>query len=194
MQKHVDFTGFKVLIKENEEGAVIAEAKVLEYERNRLTITVSSKGLIEHYNKRLSILLLNDKFVYEYGGIARKKIGSELTEISLYRGREKQVRANTRYDVKIHSVIDNIEPKNPYAYYSDPLEVVVVNLSKDGILIETHPTLLDEKTTYRVKLDIDGSTTYINTEVVRVIEKNDTEWQYGGRFLSIESPQGNEGA
>lgn len=180
-----DYTNCKLIIRDETTEELIAETKVIEYNKKQLSIFVDGRDFVDKLNCKLSLLLLSDNFLHAYGGIARKSYSPRRVEISMFQGKEKEDRYSKRYPANFPAEATNIFFTNDQEAGPERISVNVLNLSTSGVLIEANADELDIGATFNLKLNIAGSPTTINSVVVRSQICEGEKTKYGCKFVAL---------
>lgn len=186
MLYNIDYTNCKAIIRDEITEELIAEAKVLEYNKKTLSIFVDASSYLDKLNGKLSILLLADNFLHEFGGIARKSYTPRRVEISMFQGKEKEDRYAKRYPAKFPAMATDVFFTDDSEAGPAQIDVNVLNLSTNGVLIEANADELDIGASFNLKLTIAGSPTTISSLVIRMQASEDAKTQYGCKFVALK--------
>lgn len=179
------FVDCKVIIYDYESKRLVAEATVLEHDRALLTITVDNRVFAGKEVEQVSLLILAGDIIYEYEGNIRKANARGRRPIALHHGQQKEDRAATRYIVNLPARVETVLIAGKPVALRSPLEVVVVNISTEGVLIRTAIGALNIRTSFQLQMTISESDTVINSCVARIQPVDSQNAEYGCKFISV---------
>ncbi|MEG1687416.1 MAG: PilZ domain-containing protein [Angelakisella sp.] len=181
-----DFKGCQVMIRDDADGELIANTKILDFDKALITIVIDAHALKVHSSSRVSLLILHDSEILEFQGNIRKTSSPGRVQIALFKGRVKEDRASKRYQINAPATIENIvTPAMTVKQLGKPLGVTVLNLSTVGALVQAPEGALELESKFQLKIKIGISDTIVNSVVVRSCQVDENNASaYGCKFLS----------
>lgn len=179
-----DFSDCKIIIN-HENGGLIAETTILEYDKDLAQLGVSNYLYPFAVNQKLSVIIFCDGGVYTFRGNVRRCSGG-MALIALYKGNVKKDRQRERYAVKAPARIDMVVSEDDIKPLEHPYNVTVLNISTSGALVRADIDAFELNTAVQLNLKINGEATPILSTVVRKTPIDNNTADYGCQFISIE--------
>ena len=186
MPEFGDLKGAKVTLREEKTGELLAETKVLDYERQKRVIVVDGRGFSGEDSVRVAMLIISSRHMIECSGIARPMAGRDRWEIPLYHVQVKENRSSHRYAVTAPAKVLDLSLSGRLIPLDEPLIVTILNVSTGGVLIRTADSNLVVGSSFRIALTINGRETIVRSKVVRELTGEKGERQLGCTFLALE--------
>ncbi len=178
-----DCTGSSVVVYDDHNEMKLTQTKVVRFDKNTFTITIDGAGLDWLGEDRVSVLIMGSGSVYEFKGNMRRKTGTGLREISLFKGRPKENRSSTRYTVNAPARVEHLIIAGKSIPMRSPLDVTVINVSVEGALVKAKLDAFNIGTSFELKLKIGDANTLVRACVMRRFYIDDQYAGYGCRFL-----------
>lgn len=176
-----DYKGCKLYIYDEDNKITILETVVRSCDINTNIITVdSSQSKLNEY-ERVTVLILHSQCIFEFSGTVRRRNASDLTEIALFKGKEKEGRTTKRYPVNAPATVENLVIANRLFSLPKPLDAIVINISTKGALLKTK-NALNIGTTFQLRLNTGGKETLLNASVIRINPIDAESTEYGCKF------------
>jgi len=175
-----DYTGCSVLIYD-EAGKHLCDTVVTYYNRITLLIEVGEtpESLEEHDICRL--LILTSPTPCEYKGriilIGKNKL------FAMYDGKESEKREESRYIVKLPALIENYICDDKVYPLHTPLNVEMINISKNGARLRMPSYALSNGDRFRMCVTINDRHKNVIAEVKNQTHDGAEVSEYGCRFL-----------
>ena len=169
----------KVFINAEKGNQLVAKTVILDYDSERMAITVDGSNFQMKENEKVSLLVLHASSVYEYLGIVRRKDVSGRQEITLFKGHEKEDRESIRYVVNVPGKVEGIFIGNMKAALNPPPEILIVNISTSGILMRTMASTFNVGTSFQFSMSINSNKTVLTAIITRVNHLGNNEFEYG---------------
>lgn len=175
------------IIRDYKTGQTIAKATITKYDKACQVITLDAKYFESNEVERVSMLVLTKESIIECQGVVRKYDSLGYREIALFNAKEKESRNSIRYMLHTEAVIENFLIAGKVIPIKEPIVVMVENLSSSGALLSTSSNLFNVRSSFQLKLNINGNNVVINTSVVRIVNLKDGVKELGCSFISVEN-------
>lgn len=163
------------------DGNSIADSVILETQPD-MTITI--KGTIDSSSEFVTALILGDDGVHEYQGKIRRVNSAYMTsELALFKGRVKESRSSQRYALRLPALVEHLLFGENSAPLPQPVEVLIINLSTSGALLQARPNCFSVQSVVELKLRIGDEIETLHTKVRWVKYINSTSAEYGCEFI-----------
>jgi len=175
-----DYTGCSVFIYD-ESGNRLGNTYVTYYNRSILRIEVEEPPSALDAGDACKLLILTSPSPCEYMGriirIGKRK------PIAMYRGREREKRAEVRYNVNMPAFIDNYICDGGVYPLHTPLQVEMINVSKSGARFRTPYYALNKDDRFLIRVKINRRFKLVIAEVMNQLHIDTSTSEYGCRFL-----------
>ena len=157
---------------------LIARTKITGYGKDEKYIEVADGLKNVKPGTRLQLIIIHSTGASELGGVL-KSVRQGIFEISIYGEKEREVRNTARRVINASAVISDMvcgyETRTP----SEPLPVVIVDMSTTGILINSGDSRLDMGTLLQVEFTVSKKTCILYGEIVRERADENGAHEYG---------------
>ncbi|MBR1771828.1 MAG: hypothetical protein IJ747_07330 [Lachnospiraceae bacterium] len=156
----------RIVIRDVETEQTIADTMILTHteETEQITIETDSDALQEGLT--VSALIFSATGLYESHGVVASRSGNQ-TVITLYEGMAQNDRHAVRYQVNIQGKVDSIN-RPAVGKIAEEFEIVVLNMSAIGILIQAPKGKIQEKDTIHFSANAKGQRIAITAVAMRV--------------------------
>ena len=184
----VNLEGCRAIIRDTEQAKVVVDTQIVEYDRVKNTISVNTWKLEHYINRGVSVLAFTSDGLYEYMGTVRRgrNVGTgRYVEIGLFKGKELENRAYTRYPLRLEGVVEGIRLSGLNMPLDGPIPIISENISASGILIKGPAKRFKLNHELQMRFIMEGKVAVFNCIVVRIIENDETITEYGCKILSV---------
>ena len=186
----------RILIKNAEDGQIIADTKITRFDSQRNLAYIRADSLKERKPYNVSAFIFAKKCLYEFSGTIRGVLAGAEVEVLLGKSTEKESRAKTRYPVAIEGNIDGIIIEGQMVKLRKPIHIQTINMSANGILMKADSGSFDIGDCFCMNLAVENSEIQLTCKVVRIQSSNMQTAEYGCRIREIwrgrETIQENE--
>ncbi len=179
----LDFLNQKVTIKSMDDNKFLLESIVTIDNKKMHTIQVKTNNpdLLKKAKSVYVIFLIDDEPI-QFHGKVRKEFFSNAVEIAISKGTALQLRAHTRFNTKIPTVINNVFIENQEIIFNKPLDAFIVDLSAAGIALEAPPLALEKGDVFKITFNLNDEEVEYKYEVMRISPINVDASNYGCRI------------
>lgn len=174
-----DYSGCKVLIYTEKNEKKIGETVVKRHDKERNIIELENELPLLKEHEKVSLIILEKYTVLECKGTVRKRGGQDHRDIALYQEQIKDKREETRYPTSLKGKAENLIIGGKRVPLSETLDILILDISKDGILIRTKINTFNVGTAFQIKMDINGKETVLNAQVKRIDLVDGSMAQFG---------------
>ncbi len=182
-----DYDKCRIIIKDADTDEMVADTTILEYQKDFHSILVKLPIGYKSQSSKFSLLIFTANRVILYLGSKRKDFNMGFTEIALHSGKIKEDRLAQRFPINVDGMITGllIDEKH-HVTLRKPLEMKAVNISANGILINTRSDCFFDDTVVEVKVTMYGSATTLYCKIIRITENDMDSSDYGCRLVNKE--------
>ncbi len=179
-----NMVGHKVVVRAQQDGRFLFESKVVEQNNkfHTISIALNNRSVIGNAS-RFSLDIFAPEHIIEYNGTLRKGAVINAIELAVYGGREKDYRTSSRYDLAGHGNVIAVGYGEQIVKLHKPLEVLVENISANGVLIVSQPSVFFKKSIVKLSLKGDEFSAILKCEVVRIKDRSISSTEYGCKLL-----------
>lgn len=190
-----ELIGNRVRMKDTTNGRLIADTRITGYDPEKKIIKVSASGVSFRGDCPVALLVFSPKGIFEYFGTLRKPMIANEMDVTLSRGRRKEDRKNTRYNIKVKGHVDGIILEGKKIILRKPIDFVTENISANGLLMKTMAGSFTLHNRIQVSIDLDQGKIQSVYEVVRIVQQDLWTEEYGCRLIAPEGQRrkGNAG-
>lgn len=124
----------RILIKRTEDGKVVADTKILKYNKDRNICYIAADSLTDKGNYNITALIFGPDKLYEYeGNIAGGVIANTVT-VLLGRHKEKEDRDRQRYAISTKGIVTELCFGEREVKLNKPMVLMTVNMSSKEYL------------------------------------------------------------
>ena len=170
---------YRILIKREKDGKIVADTKVLRYDSLRNSVIIDAGCLLCRKPCNVNVLIFGADKLYEFFGSLNVVIVENEVEVLLGKTREKEDRKRTRYNVSLNGFVKIIQIKQQDVVLRKPIVVVTINMSSNGILLRTGLGTFYVGSKFQILLEIDGKKMELECQVVRIQNSTPRTEEYG---------------
>ena len=175
----------RILIKNTENGQIIADTKVIRFDRRTNSVYISSDSLMEKKYYNISAFIFAKESLYEFfGTIKGVLVGNEI-EVLLGKSKKKEDRGQTRYPTAWKGNIGAIIIEGKMIKLRKAIHIQTVNMSANGILIKADSGCFSIGDCFSLELKVEDSEIQLNCEIVRIQNCSMLTEEYGCRISEI---------
>ncbi len=176
--------GCKVVLRDAENGDLLAETQIVEADPRRNVIKIPASSVSVMGSKPVTVLVFGRDTLYEFYGMMRGLNLANTVEIALGKGCSRENRADVRYPVNTDGVVEAILYKHCKVILRKPVWVMTKNISANGVLIRTFAGSFEIGDQIQLLLDLKGREMRKHYEIVR--KQNGGIWteEYGCRGIT----------
>lgn len=179
----IDYKGCKTVVRDVQSHQVIADTTILEYDKKTAVATLDSSDFNTLDCTRITMLVLYEGVLYEFHGNIRRPAPPGRVVIAMFKGRVKEDRTARRYAVNAPAMIESLIINGRQEPLPYPEPATIINISTGGMLLRVESMKIGAAASFRVRLMIDGTPTYLNNCAVRTHKKGPGYIEYGCAFL-----------
>ena len=188
-----DFANSKVVFYNEDGSEELAKTVIRSYDKRASTIVVPRDAFPAEPEDRVSVLLFHATGLFEFKGTLHKNNSSPTAlEIGLYKGKALENRVAVRYKVNAPAVVERYVIAGKLLPLRSPLEVLVLNVSSRGCLIQANTKFLNVGTTFQFQMEFSDSVVPFYAKVVRSKSIGKDESEFGCTFASVSLSGGQE--
>lgn len=175
----------RILIRNTEDGEMIADTKIIRYNKAINAVFISGDSLAEKKPYSISACIFTEGHLYEFAGTIRGVSMNNEIEVLLGRKREKEDRAMTRYPMETEGSINGriidgkLIPLHPHT------TVHTVNMSATGVLIRADAGRFKIGDGFSLILGTEEKGMAMHCEVVRIQSSSEASEEYGCRIIEV---------
>lgn len=171
--------GNRIVVRNAETGELLADTKIIDSVPERNVVKIFSNSVTTRKTTQITALIFDKNALYEYDGKMGGLMTSNMLEVALSKGKEKESRCETRYPVKTDGIIEAIIYKHCKVFLRRPIWVTTKNISVNGVLMSTYAGSLQVGDQIQVALDLQGKELRKKYEVVRKQRGGNWTEEYG---------------
>ena len=176
----------RILIKNIEDGKIIADTKVIRFNSLTTAVLISADSLADRKYYNISAFIFAKKCLYEfYGTIKGVLVGNEV-EVLLGKSKEKEDRAKTRYPVALEGNIDGIMIEGRMILLRKAIHIQTINMSANGILMKADSGCFTVGDCFTLNLKVEEGKIDLSCEIVRIQNSGMLTEEYGCRITGIQ--------
>ena len=187
----------RILIKNAENGQIIADTKIVRFNRLTNSVYISADSLRERKYYNITAIIFAKKCLYEFCGTIKGALIDNEIEVLLGKSTEKESRARTRYPVALGGNIDGIIIEDKMIKLRKAIYIQTINMSANGILMKADSGCFDIGDCFSLNLEMEDSEIQLNCKIVRIQNSSMLTEEYGCRISEIwigsEKMQENKG-
>lgn len=126
----------RILIKNTENGQIVADTKIVRFNRLTNSVYISADSLRERKYYNITAFIFAKKCLYEFFGTIKGALVDNEIEVLLGKSTEKESRARTRYPVALEGNIDSIIIEGRMIKLRKAIYIETINMSANGILMK----------------------------------------------------------
>ncbi|MDR2569123.1 MAG: PilZ domain-containing protein [Oscillospiraceae bacterium] len=176
-----DFVNCSAIIYD-EKGNELANAQILEYDRNRNTIVVDDKFALDN-RQYCELMILTTPAPLAYKGTIHKH-NSYQKLIALFKEHTRENRSEARYKVNLTANVKHLIYDNKAYAMHTAIDAQVIDLSTKGLRIRSVPNALAKGNIFQISVNNQNSTNLLYADVKYCVNPSPNHSEYGCRFLN----------
>lgn len=183
----IDFTGYNVVIREDETSQALWMGKVEAYNKEKNIIEVDGFQTIdlEKYRKLQVFLFLNGQ-AYIYHGTYRKLGGVDRVGIALYQGKVKNDRKSERFLINIEAEIVERKSETEEIASNEHHKIQIMDISRSGIRIQGMELQLSINDWIAVSFAVLGLEKTCYAKIIRIGNSKEDVTEYGCKLMTVQ--------
>ena len=187
----------RILIKNAENGQMIADTKIIRFDRRTNSVYISADSLRERKYYNITAFIFAKKSLYEFSGTIKGVLVDNEIEVLLGKSTEKESRARTRYPVALEGYVDGIIIEGKMIKLRKAIYIQTINMSANGILMKADSGCFGIGDCFSLNLGMEDSEVQVSCEIIRIQNSSMLTEEYGCLISEIwigrEEMQENEG-
>lgn len=176
----------RIIIKDAEDDRTIADTEILSYDSMVDSILIPANSIPDKKFYRVSAIIFAENSLYKFYGTIRGVSRGQGIEVFLSKRETEKERQATRYPVNLEGKIEGIYSDDKINMFHRAVPVHAVNMSSNGILLETDTRFFNIGEVYSLLLKTDIGTLKMQCEVVRIQETSFFSRDYGCRIGNLQ--------
>lgn len=183
----------RILIKNTENGEIIADTKILGFNSLTNSVRISAASLPDKKYYRITAFIFAEECLYELSGTIKGAMVDNEIEVLLGRSKEKEDRARTRYPVELKGVISHIIVDGRAIRLRKPMHIRTINMSANGVLMKADAGCFAVGDGFVLTLTVERGTIILHCGIVRINHNNMLTEEYGCRISGIQLERETQG-
>ncbi|MDE7257970.1 MAG: hypothetical protein K2N77_01825 [Lachnospiraceae bacterium] len=183
----------RILIKNTENGEIIADTKILGFNSLTNSVRISAASLPDKKYYRITAFIFAEECLYELSGTIKGAMVDNEIEVLLGRSKEKEDRARTRYPVELKGVISHIIVDGQAIRLRKPMHIRTINMSANGVLMKADAGCFVVGDGFVLTLMVERGTIVLHCGIVRVNPNSMLTEEYGCRISGIQLERETQG-
>lgn len=179
------FENCRILIKNMEDGEVIADTKVVRYDSLMNIVTISAGSLAEKKNYNVQVYVFAKQCFYEFNGVIRGVVVNNEIEVLLGKRSLKEKRAKIRYPIALEGEIGSVDVLGRSIPLRKPIHMQTINMSSDGILVKADAGCFEIGEKFSLLLGTQVGKMTVTCEIVRMQNCCMLTEEYGCRVTEV---------
>lgn len=175
----------RILIKNTEDGQIIADTKVLRFDSVSNVALISADSLKDRRYYNISAYIFTEECLYEFYGTIRGALVDNEIQVFLGKSKEKEDRAKTRYPVALAGSIVAVIIENRTIRLRKAMMIETINMSANGILMKADPGTFHIGDRFALNLKVEEGEIELNCSIVRIQNNSMLAEEYGCRINEI---------
>lgn len=180
----------RILIKNIEDGALIADTRILRFNSLTNSVIISADSLTDKKYYRIAAFIFAEECLYELAGTIKGVMVDNEIEVFLGRSKEKEDRARTRYPVKLEGVIEAVLIDDREICLRKPIHIRTINMSANGVLMQADAGCFAMGDGFVLTLDMEKGIIVLECGIVRIEQSDMLTEEYGCRIRGIRLERG----
>lgn len=176
----------RILIKNIEDGKIIADTKVVRFNSLTNAVLISADSLADRKYYNISAFIFAKKCLYEFSGTIKGVLVGNEVEVLLGKSKEKEDRAKTRYPVALEGNIDGIMIEGRMILLRKAIHIQTINMSANGILMKADSGCFTVGDCFTLNLTVEEGEIDLSCEIVRTQNSGMLTEEYGCRITEIQ--------
>ncbi|MDE6387724.1 MAG: PilZ domain-containing protein [Lachnospiraceae bacterium] len=179
----------RILIKNIEDGKIIADTKIIRFDSLTNSVTISADSLAERKFYRISAFVFAEECLYEFFGTIKGAMVDNEIEVFLGKSKTKEDRAKTRYSVALEGNIDGVLIDGRLIRLRKVMNIRTINMSANGILMKADAGCFHIGDCFSMSFQTEERLIEVTCEVVRIQNSCMLTEEYGCRITEIRLDQ-----
>ena len=179
------FKNCRILIKDIEDGKIIADTRIIRFDSMANSATISANSLAEQKNYNISAYVFAEECLYEFLGTIKGAMVNNEVEVFLGKSKLKEDRAKTRYPVAIEGKIDGVIIDGRLIRLRKFMHIQTINMSANGVLMKADAGCFNVGDRFSLFLKTDERGLEVICEIVRIQNSCMLTEEYGCRIIEI---------
>lgn len=175
----------RILIKNTENGQIVADTKIVRFNRLTNSVYISADSLRERKYYNITAFIFAKKCLYEFFGTIKGALVDNEIEVLLGKSTEKESRARTRYPVALEGNIDSIIIEGRMIKLRKAIYIETINMSANGILMKADSGCFGVGDSFSLNLKMEDSEIQLNCMIVRIQNSSMLTEEYGCQISEI---------
>ena len=175
----------RILIKNAENEQIIADTKIIRFDRRTNSVYISADSLKERKYYNITAFIFAKKSLYEFFGTIKGVLVDNEIEVLLGKSTEKESRARTRYPVALEGNVDGIIIEGKMIKLRKSIYIQTINMSANGILMKADSGCFGIGDYFSLNLEMEDSEVQLSCEIVRIQNNGMLTEEYGCRISEI---------
>lgn len=169
----------RILIKNTEDGQVIADTKIIRFDVLANSAYISAGSLKDRKYYNISAYIFAEDGLYEFFGTIKGVLVDNEIEVSLGKSKEKEDRAKTRYPVALEGSICGIIIEDRTIRLRKAMQIETINMSANGILMKADSGCFHIGDCFLINLKLEKSEIELSCRIVRIQNECMLTEEYG---------------
>ncbi len=182
----------RILIKKTDDGKVVADTKILKYNKDRNVCYISADSLADKGSYRITALIFGPDKLYEFEGNMSGSVIANTVTVLLGRHKEKEDRGKKRYAISTKGIVTELCFGERQVKLNKPMALMTVNMSSKGILVRMDSGSLEKGDCFRMTIMFEGRTLTFFCTVVRIQNDDMLTEEYGCEIVGTQFELGDE--
>lgn len=177
----------RILIKNTEDGTIIADTKIIRFDSrtNSVAISANSFGEKKYYN--ILAYVFAEECLYEFFGTIKGAMVNNEIEVFLGKSKTKENRAKTRYPVAMEGKINGVVINGRLIRLRKFMHIQTINMSANGVLMKSDAGCFNVGDSFSLLLKTEKKTINVICKIVRIQNNSMLTEEYGCRIMEIRS-------
>lgn len=175
----------RILIKNVEDGKIIADTKIIRYNSRVNSVLISADSLKDRKFYNISAYIFAEDCLYEFFGTIKGALVDNEIEVFLGKSKEKEDRAKTRYPVALEGSICGIIIEARTIRLRKAMQIETINMSANGILMKADSGCFHIGDCFLINLKMEKSEIELSCRIVRIQNECMLTEEYGCQINEI---------
>jgi hypothetical protein len=176
----IEYIGCSVFVYD-EDGTSLLRATVVGHDKKEMRIQLDEMPEKFQIGDMCRLLIMSEPSPREYHGRIRSDFGEKY--IALFRGKDKESRGATRYNVNHSANIEKLVYNGKEFGLHKPVEVSLINISTSGMRFRAKVNTINQNDRFKTTISFDDNEKTLYAQVVNMREIDNDIAEYGCRFL-----------
>lgn len=185
--KESTFRNRRILIKNTEDGTIIADTKIIRFDSRTNSVAISANSLVEKKYYNILAYVFAEECLYEFFGTIKGAMVNNEIEVFLGKSKTKENRAKTRYPVAMEGNISGVVIDGRLIRLRKFMHIQTINMSANGVLMKSDAGCFNVGDIFSLLLKTEERTIDVICEIVRIQNNSMLTEEYGCRITEIRS-------